>query len=113
MTIKYDVNKRLYKNVAASSSETLDYVPADGEQLLVMVLGGDSSSSPETNCCVLWDQGGGAQEILFSTYADAKQENVHHLIIGDGVKILRIMLQNDLTESVLIGAYWQAEILNG
>ena len=106
---KYDLNHRHYKNVAASTSETYDYVPADGEIVTLINIGVSSSTAPATVCCIAWDPTG-TPNILISSYAEADQQGVDIVLTGDGVKILRMTLTNDLTESAFLGAFWQGVI---
>jgi hypothetical protein len=108
---KFDINQRMYKNVAASSSENLDWTPANGQQFVIIRAGADSSSTPDTNVCIVWDPGGGSQEIILSTYRDAAHENINKTFTGDGSKVLRIMLVNDLTETSYLGGYVQGELI--
>jgi len=109
--IKFDINLRLYKLVAASSQETSDYTPANGEEIVVVNAGGDSSDAPDSVICVVWDPGGAQQEILLSTYRSVKHENVAKVFTGDGTRVLRIQLTNDLTEATYMGGFVQGEIL--
>ena len=109
--IKFDINLRLYKLVAASSSDSLDYTPADGESLVVVNAGGSSCNSPDSNVCVVWDPGGGQQEIILSTYRDTKQQDIGKIFTGDGTRVLRILITNDLAEAAYLGGYVQAENL--
>ena len=106
---KFDINQRLFLNVAANSSETLDYTPPDGEVLIIVRAGGNSADNPDTNICVVWDPGGGSQEIIFSTYHDSVHDNIHKDFTGDGTKELRIVLTNDLSESSYLGGFVQGE----
>ena len=110
MSFHYDLHKRLYKNVAASSSESLDYIPIDGDTIVIDVLGANSSAAPDTNACIVWDPDG-TPEILLSSYGDVVQTNLAIERLGDGVKKIRIHLVNDLTEPAYIGGFWQAEVL--
>ena len=110
MGIKYDLNKRLYTQVEGSTTETLDYVPAAGEKILFVNFGCSSSAVPSTAACVVWDPDG-TPEVLISSYSEIIHVNVGIEKLGDGVKIVRICLTNDLTEPASMGAFWQAEIL--
>ena len=109
--IKFDINQRLYKSVAASSSEDIDYTPADGQEFVVVNAGADSANMQDSNACIVWDPGGAEQEIILSTYSDAKQENISKIFTGDGTKVLRILLTNDLSEATYIGGFWQGEFI--
>ena len=108
MVYRFDLNKRFYKLVAANSSEFYDYIPNIGETVFLVNAGVSSSAAPQTAALIVWDVIG-TPEILMSTYAETSQTNLNKTLIGDGVKILRISLVNDLSESVHMGGYWQGE----
>ena len=110
--IKFDINQRIYKLVAASTSEDLDYTPPNGQTFVVVNAGGDTADSAGTNSClIVWDPGGIEQEIILSTYRDAKIQDIGKIFTGDGARVLRILLTNDLNEATYIGGFWQGEIL--
>ena len=109
--IKFDINLRLYKLVSASSQETSDYTPANGEEIVVVNAGGDSSDTPDSAVCVVWDPGGAQQEILLTTYRDAKHQNISKIFTGDGTRVLRVQLTNDLAEATYMGGFVQGETL--
>jgi hypothetical protein len=111
MSFKFDINHRFYKLVSASTSETLDYTPANNEKIVIVNAGGDCSNTPDTNICIVWDPGGAQQEIILSTYRDAKHENIGKEFTGDGTRVLRINLVNDLGEATYLGGFVQAERL--
>ena len=106
----FDLNKRFYKLVGVSSTETSDYVPADGEKVRFVNMGISSSAVPDTVACISWDADG-TPELLISSYGEAFHTNMQKDIVGDGVKIIRISLTNDLTEPTYMGGFWQAVIL--
>jgi hypothetical protein len=106
---RYDKNERFYKNVAASSSDNFDYVPADGEILTIINVGVSSSSVPSTISCIAWDADG-TPEIIISSYGESNQLGIEKVLTGNGVKVLRINLTNDLTESAYLGGFWQGVI---
>jgi hypothetical protein len=86
--------------------ETQDYIPANGETVLFINLGVSSSAIPDTLVCIIWDPDGD-NEIIVSSYGEVYQTNVEVQKVGDGVKKVRICLQNDLTEPAYLGAFWQ------
>jgi len=110
MSYRYDLDKRFYSLVPASTVLTDDYVPADGEKIYLVNAGASGSSAPQTTACIIWDADGEPQ-YLISTYGETNQSNLNIHLLGDGVKILRIKLINDLTESAYVGAFWQGELL--
>ena len=108
MSYLYDINERFYKVVAASSSETDDYVPANGENVFLVNAGLSSSTAPQTSTCIIWDADG-TPEVVVSSYGEVSQDNINKTFVGDGVKVMRICLTNDLTESTYMGGFWQAD----
>ena len=98
----FDLSQRLYKNVGASSSEQLDYVPANGQKVFMVNMGLSSSQVPDTAACIVWDADG-TPELLMTSYSEIVHNNVNITIIGDAVKILRIHLTNDLNEPAYMG----------
>lgn len=107
---RYDLNQRFYKKLSASTSDTFEYVPANGEKLLLVNVGVSSSSVPSTVAHICWDIDG-TPEVIISSYGEVIQTNIDHLVIGDGAKKLCITLVNDLTEPTYLGAFWQGVIL--
>jgi len=110
MSVVFDASNRLYKLVDSSSTETMDYVPASGQELFIVNMGLSSSTSPDTVGCIVWDADG-TPEILMSSYHESLQQEVGITLVGDGIKILRIHLSNDLTEPAYLGGFWQGQIL--
>lgn len=110
MATAFDKNERFYKQVPASSSEQYDYVPANGEKLRIINVGVSSSSIPDTTACIAWDAAG-TPDIIISSYGEAKHQDIIKDVVGDGIKILRINLTNDLTEPTYMGGFWQGIIL--
>lgn len=108
MSFVFDISQRFYKHVAASSTETLEYVPADGEKMFLVNAGVSSSSAPQTVVHIDWDPDG-SPEVIISSYGEANHSNINRTYIGDGVKKMRINLVNDLAEPSFLGAFWEAE----
>lgn len=103
---RFDAFKRFYKNVAPSSSETSDYIPAEGERLLLVNVGVSSSAVPSSVVCIQW-----GDEIIISGHSEVVHNDIGVELLGDGIKILRICLINDLTEPTYMGGFWQGIIL--
>ena len=110
MSYLYDISERFYRHVAASTTETSDYIPADGENVYVVNAGVSSSTAPATVAHVCWDADG-TPEIVISSYGEANHTEINKTYVGDGVKVMRVSLVNDLTEPSYLGAYWEAEKL--
>jgi len=105
------IEKRHFTYVSASGSSQLDYVIPNGKKLVIFEFGGEASSSPETACCIGWDPAG-AQECLYSTHS-AGVSTCRVELTGDGSKILRINLENNLEESDHLGAWWKGILHDG
>jgi len=107
VSYQFEINTRFYKVVAASGMETNDYVPDNGQKIFIVNAGVSSSEVPDTAASIIWDPTG-TPEIIISSYGEIVQENIDKTFVGDGTKILRICLINDLTEPANMGAFYQA-----
>ena len=106
MSFIFNKGRRFYTQVGANTTENDDYVPADGETIFLVNLGCSASSAPEDLVCILWDATG-TPEVLISSYGEVVHNDVNKTIVGDGTKILRICLTNDLSEPTHLGGFWQ------
>ena len=106
MSFLFSKSRRFYKQVAASTTETDEYVPAIGEEIFIVNAGCSSSSAPQTVVVIIWDATG-TPDIIMTSYGESTHTNINKTIIGDGTKILRISLTNDLTEPTYLGGFWQ------
>lgn len=104
------IERRKYLCISASSTVTDEYTPASGTTLLVEEVGGNASISPDTIIKIVWDDGGAAEEIIFSTHGDATHM-IQKQYTGDGSKKLTIKLTNNLTETDCIGGYWKGVLV--
>ena len=92
---------RLYKSVAANSTEDQDYVPAVGENFVISNAWGESGSTPETGVCLKWDS-----VLIFTTHNSGMDTYVDQQVTGDGTKALKIELINNSDSAVTMGAGW-------
>ena len=97
--------KRLFKNVDANTTETLDYIPANNEELKVNVCYGQAASIPDTMVAIIWDEPT-ANDVLFCTNSTFKDDLVDFTVTGDGVKKLVIKLVNNTNSSTFLGGGW-------
>lgn len=95
--------RRNYKDVSALTTETSLYVPASGERLSLLEIGGNGCGQLVK---LVWDYGGSGETILFSTNGDSEQSPSELIIEGDGVKALSIVLINSAAYPVTMGGYW-------
>lgn len=103
------IDKRHYVSVAPLDKSDLDYTPASGKTLTVLIMGGNASSAETTKSEVIWDPGGAQQEVLFTTYGDA-EVSVGREFVGDGVRKIRIRLTNDQLVARTLGCYWSGAV---
>lgn len=106
---KGNIERRLYTSVSGSDTEQLDYVPANGAELQLREMGGDSSRSIDIKCEIIWDVGG-TPEKLFCTHGDVPFQRTLRKLTGDGSKILRVLLTNDSEQTETLGAFWIGDI---
>ena len=104
------IYREKYANVPANDTVTEDYTPANGENLQMCCAGGNAALTPDTVAAVIWDEGGAAEKVLFSTHGDF-EKSCADLLTGDGSKKLRIKLVNNQDTSDYLGAYWRGAIV--
>lgn len=105
------VGEKLFANVTASGSETKDYTVPNGEILAIRRFGGNAGLSPDTVVALIWDEGGGDEEVIFCTHGDADivlDSPIEKA--GDGSKKLRIKLINDQTSDDFLGGFWCGDL---
>lgn len=98
---------RFYKSVAPYTTDSLDYTPANNEVVYPEVLGGDSPLSPDARVVIVWDPTG-VNKIIFCTYMSASTLS-YEALIGDGVKVLRINLINNTSDTKEMGGFTLAQ----
>jgi hypothetical protein len=108
---QFGVHERNYANVPANTIQDHDYVVPNGKTLLLMACAADSMEGPDTNVCVAWDIAG-TPKIVLTSYADIVQSNLFLRYEGDGSKKMTIRLQNDKSEAVMMGGYFQGELID-
>jgi hypothetical protein len=96
------IKDRLAVDVAALSEEVADTVIPDGETWEVFQFKGAAAYLDDTAACLLWDG-----VLLSCTHGDAEFEP-EQTCTGDGVKILRISLQNDTNTARVLSGEWRA-----
>jgi hypothetical protein len=103
------IRESLFQNVPAMTTVIRDYVVPDGVPLLIAEAGGAAAGS-ET-CCVdvTWDPDGGDKHILMATHGDSRVSPIKK-VIGDGVKKVRITMNNYTLQGATIGAWWVGEL---
>ncbi len=97
------LERRYYDNVAALETVTSQYVPENGERLSLLHIGGNGGGQIIK---IIWDYGGSDERVLFFTNGDSEQSPEELILVGDGVKILAIVLSNTAAFFSTIGGYW-------
>lgn len=103
-----DFKQRFYREVPANTQEEVDWVPNAGQKLLFTRFGGNSSQAPETIVCIFWDKGGIDEELLYASHSDTVLDLPGLELTGDGVKAIKIILRNDLSQTEWLGGFWEA-----
>jgi hypothetical protein len=105
-----NLSRRFYTSVDASTVVKDDYVPANGEVLEIVKLGGNSAYDMHIHVEIIWDADTVNARMLMSTHGDFLQDDViGEVLTGDGVKKLQIKLSNHtLGDGHPIGAFWEA-----
>jgi len=106
-----DVTDRSFVQVTASSQSEKDHVIPNGVTYEFTKIYGQSSVSPDTIVCVFWDKDGDEQNLLFTTHGEGHIDMPRVQVTGDGVKKVKIILGNDLTQAEWLGAAWEAIIV--
>lgn len=105
MADQLDVDQRFYKEVAASTTLTQDFIVPNGAVLALSEIGGTASpAAVDTHFEIVWDPAG-ANTILLATYANSVQSSLLQFT-GDGVKVMRIKLVNTDLHSKFLGGYF-------
>ena len=104
------INRRYYKSVSASSSDTDEYVIPNGKTLSLIDVGGNAGSSPDTSVVIkYWD--GTNHTIIFSTHGDDSQIMTNMDYVGNGTKSIKIVLINDQSFADYLGAWWNGNLI--
>lgn len=99
-----DFEYRKYQSVVAFTVVNHDYVPANGEQIFLSEVGGSAGTDNYGLVIINWDANAASPEGVFSTYGESTQGTVKSFV-GDGIKILRIRLDNQTGTSKQMGGY--------
>jgi len=99
------IEKSLFKSVAASGSEELDYVIPDNTKLHLHELGAALSNSDDTRVEIIWNPAGPTPTNLLIAPNSITRRSVETLN-GNDSRILRIKLINDSASAIILGGYW-------
>jgi len=103
------INNKLAIDVEGLSEEVADTVIPNGETWEIFNFKGAAAYLDDTAACLVWDPDG-TPVVLACTHGDGDFEP-EFSCAGDGVKVLRISLQNDTnTIRTLYGAWMARKI---
>jgi len=92
--------------VGALSEEHADAVIPDGESWTIRRFTGAGAYLDDTTVSLVWDYGGASPQILAATHGDAQVELLAELV-GNGSKILALVLTNDTDSAHTLGGAWE------
>jgi len=105
-----DRSDSIYDTVAALGRVVKDQVPANGKTWEIVRFVGSAAYLSTTAVKLVWDHGGPGQEVIASTHGDANLELVRQ-VVGDGVKKLALVLENDAPSAQILGARYEVREL--
>jgi len=105
-----DRSESLYETVAAFGCVVKDQVPANGKTWEIARFVGSAAYLSTTAVMLVWDHGGAGEEIVASTHGDANIE-LFRQVVGDGVKKLALVLENDAPSAQVLGARYEVKEL--
>lgn len=104
------VEIRHYVEVQPTTTESFDYVVPAGKHMTIRELGGDCVSGLLMRTTIIWDPAS-ENRIIFSSNESTVQSSTVQ-VSGDGLKTLRIELDNQTLLPRIMGAYFIGD-LNG
>jgi hypothetical protein len=109
-----DKSTRVAGDVPALDSIVGDVVPANGKVWRITKFTGNGAYLDDTVVCLLWDADGAdadpvrVPDLIACTHGDMNQD-LDITITGDGVKVLRLALQNDTNDPHVMGGTYKAK----
>jgi hypothetical protein len=105
-----DRSDSIYETVPALGRAVKDQVPANGKTWEIIRFVGSAAYLAQTTVKLVWDHGGAGEEIIASTHGDTNLELVRQ-VVGDGIKKLALVLENDGVSGQLLGGRCEAREL--
>lgn len=102
---------RFYKLVNLLTTDQQDYIIPNGKIFLLEELGLNCNGNFNTRVDIVWDPNG-INLILLSSTGNSTQKSQTQLI-GDGSKILRIILTNNDSVNRILGGYNLGTVYGG
>ena len=95
---------KLAKSVAANTEDADTFTPANGKKVNVIKFLGEAPFTKNVVVKLIWDYGGGSEEILWSIEGASEMLDLDS-IIGDGVKKIAIALDNGEASAVIMSGF--------
>jgi hypothetical protein len=102
-----DHSKSIFQSVPATSTTYEDQTIPNGDTWKIQKATGSAAFTADVHVLLVWDRGGAGEEILFATHGEA-QSVLDRDLVGDGVKILSIVLENNSLDAQVIGGSYVA-----
>ena len=102
-----DKSSSHFKEVAASTEDDKSQVIPDGETWEIYEFEGSALFDPNCHVRLVWDYGGGGEELLYFTAGNIKTI-INKQFTGDGVKKLSIVLINNSGSACVLGGCYNA-----
>ena len=97
------ITLKVSEEITASSDVADTYTPASGKTVYLLEFFGDAAFSQNSVVDVLWDYGGGSEEIIWSTKGSIRDKGLKELIgVGDGVKKVALSCSNGETGNIIM-----------
>jgi hypothetical protein len=96
-----------WEEVPPNSVSTKDVVIPNGQTWKVVQFIASAAFLDDTEVRLVWDLGGGTEEILGLTHGDMNM-SLDKELVGDGTKKLAIVLTNDTAATHAIGGCYEA-----
>jgi hypothetical protein len=100
---------KYFTEVDALTEETHDTLIPDGETWQLISFVGTAAFLDDTAACLIWDPDG-VNTLLECTHGE-KTSAIDEQLVGDGVKVIRISLQNDTNTARVLGCKWEGRRL--
>lgn len=90
-----------------TTTDKVQVVP-NGETWAVSFFQGSAAYNESTTAKLVWDYQGAGEEVVASTHGDTQFSQLHRTVVGDGVKKLAIVLDNQTQALQALGGRYTA-----
>ncbi len=104
------VGESVYQTVPPNGEITSEIVIPDGEIWHIRHFQGSAAYLSDTVVCLIWDRGEAGEIILGATHGDADIQ-VDQELVGDGVKVIVIVIDNGSPKLQTMGVSWDGIML--